>query len=172
MLLLPSDPWNERRLSSNVPLGRPTGKVLAGKWWPGAGWRWELPGGTCTCTCWWWGAQKWSSPFDASTPWSKSSSLFCMLDTTEFITLKGSLAFRERTSSGGWRAVVTVTSNWATPISNFTCAAWLSFSVLIHVLGTAPIKAPFDHADIIPVLRSAFRHWNYFWGAPILETLR
>ena len=106
-----------------------------------------------------------SSPFDASTPWSKSSSLSCTPFTMEFVPLKGILVFLERMASGGW-------TDRTTPVSNFIRAAWLSFSGLIHVLGTAPIKAPFYHAYIIPVLiRSVFWCWNYFWGVPILETL-
>ena len=47
-----------------------------------------------------------SSPFDTGTLWRKSSTLtlFCRLDTTEFVSLKGCLVFHERTSNGGWRA--------------------------------------------------------------------
>ena len=46
-------------------------------------------------------------------------------------------------------------------------------SVLLHVLGAAPIKALFNHCVIFSVpIRSAFRHWNYFWGAPTLLKMR
>ena len=104
-----------------------------------------------------------SRPFNASTPWSKSSSLFCALDTMGVRPSERKLGIPRPVMV--WRAFVTVTSNRTTPISNFTRAARLSFSVLIHVLGTAPIKAPFDH--VYP--RSAFWHWNYFWRAPTLQ---
>ena len=43
----------------------------------------------------------------------------------------------------GWGAFVNVTTNRATPISNFTHATQLSCSDLISVLGTAPINVPF-----------------------------
>ena len=95
-----------------------------------------------------------SSVFDASAPWSKSSALFC---TTEFVPLKGNLVFHERTSNGGWRAFVTdptcicrhgssFHSSSEPAIDNFNLQFLnhqLSFSILIHVLGAAPIKVPF-----------------------------
>ena len=100
--------------------------------------------------------------------------LFCMLDTTEFKLSHWKEVWYSAKEHPvvDWRAFVTVTSNRATPISNFICATRLSFSILIHVLGAAPIKAHFDHAYIIVVLiRTAFWCWNYSWGAPLLETL-
>ena len=38
-------------------------------------------------------------------------------------------------------------------------------------LGTAPIKAPFDHCVFFTTsIRSAFWHWSYFWVGAILKT--
>ena len=120
-----------------------------------------------------------SSVFVASAPCSKSSTLF---STTEFVPLKGNLAFHEKTSNGDWRAFVTdptricrhgsplphtsaSTHLWSLPLTtsicNFTLAARLPFSILIHVLGAAPIKAPLDCFSI--PIRSTFRHWNFIF---------
>ena len=132
-----------------------------------------------------------SSLFDTSTLWRKSSvlTLFCTLDTTGFISLKGHLAFCERTFNVGWRAFVmdSELKSYPTQLCRhgipslytqqlpliFTACHWQlrtatsDFSVPMHVLGATPIKAPFDHHLILK--RSAFWRWNYFWGAPILE---
>ena len=55
------------------------------------------------------------------------------------------------------------------PIMIFSSLIWISwkldiyYSVLIHVLGAAPIEAPLGHCIIFFVLlRSAFQRWNYF----------
>ena len=119
-----------------------------------------------------------SSLFDTSTQWRKCSVLFCMLGTTEFISLKGNLAFRKRTSNDGWRASMTVPTRLCRhgipqqlPLI-FTACHWqlqtatsdmqpdYLFYVPIYVLGTAPIKAPFDYRIIFIILkRSAFWCW-------------
>ena len=47
------------------------------------------------------------------------------------------------------------------------------YSTLIHMLGALLIEAPLGHYIFLAVLiRSAFQHWNYFYGAPILETIQ
>ena len=58
-------------------------------------------------------------------------------------------------------------------IRRHVATARLSFFVLIKGVGAAPINASFDPCVILFVLiRSAFRRWNYFLRAPILETLQ
>ena len=109
-----------------------------------------------------------SSPFNVSTPCGKSMQL-AVLYARHHSVHPSERKFgipQKKHPVVVWRAFVTVTMNRETPISSFTLAARLSFSVLIHVLGIAPIKVPFS----IPI-RSALRRWNYFWRAPILETL-
>ena len=121
-----------------------------------------------------------SSVFVASAPCSKNSTLVC---TTEFVPLNwGNLAFHEKTCNGDWRAFVTdptricrhgsplphtraSTHLWSLPLTtsicNFTLAARLSFSILIHVLCAAPIKAPLDCFSI--PIRSTFWCWNFIF---------
>ena len=107
-----------------------------------------------------------SSPLDASTPWNKSSLLYARHH--RFCPI-------ERTFDIPWKNVQRWLKSFCDSYyeqSNSTRAAWLSFSILTHMLGAAPIKVHFYDAYIIPVLiRSTFWHWNNFWGALILETL-
>ena len=46
------------------------------------------------------------------------------------------------------------------------------YSALIHGLGALLIEALLGHCIFLAVLiRSAFQHWNYFLGTPILEII-
>ena len=115
------------------------------------------------------------SLFDASALWSTSNTLFC---TTEFVPLNwGNLAFRKRISKGGWRAFVTDPTcicRHGSPLRRTRGSTdLLSLPLTTSICNFADCLFLFFHHCIIfsVPIRSASQRWNYFWGAPILETI-